>query len=237
MQKPQTRLQSGTSHNKRPEPQGSHWYLEKLTGKPTRGRETVLKLPPGWKGNALPWDIGFRLTQQLNLRKESQRLESFRDIDRTFGVVRRVIDTLASEGLPAALREFNGHPAFSEVIIRFPVLEIREPGAPEVPRARPGRDENPLRGTTKEKPGQVGIFGRLITPGDPPLPASLCLWTILTDERIASRIRRCPVCQAYFLDMTKNRQQQRCSPYCTHRHWNRQQRRKAGHRASPPRRS
>lgn len=48
-------------------------------------------------------------------------------------------------------------------------------------------------------------------------------------SRWASRLRRCRTCTLYFIDQTRNGTKLRCSPQCTARHWNRPQRRNAGH--------
>jgi hypothetical protein len=45
-----------------------------------------------------------------------------------------------------------------------------------------------------------------------------------------ARVKRCPNCDRWFVDITSNIAMQRCSAWCTNRWWDRARRRKAGHR-------
>jgi predicted RNA-binding Zn ribbon-like protein len=44
-----------------------------------------------------------------------------------------------------------------------------------------------------------------------------------------TRLKRCPVCQTWFVDTTRNKSMLRCSRECTLRWWDYNQRKKAGH--------
>lgn len=68
----------------------------------------------------------------------------------------------------------------------------------------------------KDTVGAVDITVPLLGPPHS-IPLDLCLWTVLTDQRLSSRLKRCEGCQTYFLDRTKNGSQKYCTPRCTSR--------------------
>ena len=43
-------------------------------------------------------------------------------------------------------------------------------------------------------------------------------------------LKRCPVCNKWFIDETKNKVKKRCSNHCTWLWWNRSRRKEAGHK-------
>jgi len=49
------------------------------------------------------------------------------------------------------------------------------------------------------------------------------LWEALQDPRI-KRVKRCPQCQKWFVDRTRNQRAKRCSSACTYRWWTRTRR-------------
>ncbi len=55
------------------------------------------------------------------------------------------------------------------------------------------------------------------------------LWAVLTQSRARDRLKRCPRCQRWFVDRTKNKGKARCSESCTWRYWDRARRKEARH--------
>lgn len=56
------------------------------------------------------------------------------------------------------------------------------------------------------------------------------LWRFFFHERGWQRLKRCPQCMKWFVDHTKNRKKERCSPHCTWQWWSRDRRKESGHR-------
>ena len=68
------------------------------------------------------------------------------------------------------------------------------------------------------------------TPDVSPANVAVALWKLLTSHE-PTRLRRCPECQTYFFDRTRNRKKQYCSPRCTSRATSRDYRRAGKERA------
>lgn len=54
------------------------------------------------------------------------------------------------------------------------------------------------------------------------------LWTLFTTP-LVYRLRQCPECETFFIDMTRNRSGIYCGSECRKNHWNYAQRKVAGH--------
>lgn len=66
-------------------------------------------------------------------------------------------------------------------------------------------------------------------------PASLMqsalwfLWRFYFQDKGWERLKRCPQCRHWFVDKTKNKKKDRCSPHCTWQWWSRDRRKKSNH--------
>jgi len=56
------------------------------------------------------------------------------------------------------------------------------------------------------------------------------LWWYYFHAKVGVRLKRCPVCQNFFVDTSKNRVTVRCSTACTDEWWTRARRKDAGHK-------
>ena len=144
--------------------------------------------------------------------KADRRLALYERLDSVpLELIRSVIDRLATRGLEAAYEMFSSHPdleetqvrllqAFRKTMIRYPAIDV---------------DGDTGTGPMGRKRRRYGFFARALQTIYSPVPASLSLWSILLDERIAERMRKCPVCSFFFLDLTRNFSKKRCSYRCT----------------------
>jgi hypothetical protein len=55
------------------------------------------------------------------------------------------------------------------------------------------------------------------------------LWWYYFHGNVWTRLKRCPVCRAWFVDTSKNKVTARCSARCTAQWWSRSRRKEAGH--------
>lgn len=98
--------------------------------------------------------------------------------------------------------------------------------------------------------GNVGIrathmpipFGLLV--GDERLTLDLTaqrilwgLWDVLYHGVDLARLKKCPICNRWFVDHTKRGNQIRCSTRCTTRRWSWGERKKAGHGQAKPKKA
>jgi hypothetical protein len=65
---------------------------------------------------------------------------------------------------------------------------------------------------------------------DAPVSAAYILWKVV-QHWVLHRLKRCPQCERWFADESKNVTGVRCSTACTNRYWNRARRRAANHKA------
>jgi predicted RNA-binding Zn ribbon-like protein len=94
-----------------------------------------------------------------------------------------------------------------------------------------GDEMMPLRLAWDEHDGRVFISPEM-SPGNVPR----AVWLLLRSAR-PTRLRRCPACQTYFFDLTRNASQRYCTKRCTSRTTSRayRARRNAESEHSPPR--
>jgi hypothetical protein len=55
------------------------------------------------------------------------------------------------------------------------------------------------------------------------------LWEVFYRHIDLARLKKCTVCQKWFVDRSKNKSQIRCSTACTWQRWSWAERKKAGH--------
>lgn len=146
-----------------------------------------LNPPPGLRDRPLAWDMASVLVKEVSRDTADPLLLAARD----------VLSVLAEKGLRAAYDAFNRHPTLADVRVRFPALYVTR------------------RVTRRGKATGAGVF--LMEQRNDPTRFALYLWQALTDLRVAQRIRHCAICDAFFLDTTKNRSKRCCSLRCTSR--------------------
>jgi len=56
------------------------------------------------------------------------------------------------------------------------------------------------------------------------------LWSFYFQDKGWERLKRCPQCRQWFVDKTRNKKKDRCSPHCTWQWWSRDRRKKLNHR-------
>jgi len=63
------------------------------------------------------------------------------------------------------------------------------------------------------------------------------LWEVLDRDIDLTRLKRCPVCNRWFVDHTKRGNKARCTARCTTRRWSWEERKRAGHRRAKPKKA
>jgi hypothetical protein len=96
----------------------------------------------------------------------------------------------------------------------------------------------------KKNPVTLGVTGRKISSKLEVIPDQqkptttswvlLLLWEYYFKGDGWKRIKRCPICEKWFVDETTNRTKIRCSEHCTAVWWNRSRRKEAGHKIRKP---
>ena len=122
------------------------------------------------------------------------------------------------------------------------MLSTRRSWNPSVPVPLPGlsiaafnelakRNPIPLRVIEMEKNGEMEIYPEYY-PTTKIGEALWFLWRFFFHERGWERLKRCPQCMKWFVDDTKNKKKERCSPHCTWQWWSRDRRKRSNHRIS-----
>jgi len=86
----------------------------------------------------------------------------------------------------------------------------------------------PLRILKKDTKGEMEIYPEHY-PTTKIGEALWFLWRFFFHERGWQRLKRCPQCMKWFVDDTKNKKKERCSPHCTWQWWSRDRRKKSKH--------
>lgn len=89
----------------------------------------------------------------------------------------------------------------------------------------------PLRLVTEKVKGKGRIYPEHL-PTTKMQEALWFLWRLFFHGEGWKRLKRCPQCMKWFVDDTKNRIKERCSPHCTWQWWSRERRKRSNHRIS-----
>ena len=87
-----------------------------------------------------------------------------------------------------------------------------------------------MQRVTKNKSQSVQPVPSFASPRTVRGQALDALWQGYFHDQWWERLKRCVVCQTWFVDPTDNRRKERCSPECTDLWWTRSRRKQAGHK-------
>lgn len=87
-----------------------------------------------------------------------------------------------------------------------------------------------MRKVTERQSGSIQPVPSLSVPHSVCGHALDTLWDCYFHDQGWTRLRRCAVCQTWFVDPTDNRRKERCSAECTMVWWSRSRRKQAGHK-------
>lgn len=179
-----------------------------------------------------------RVRKQLR-RKLAAAEQEARALDSAWALaaelVTETLTQLVAAPLPAGVVE-----RFNELAAEVPLVVVA--GGPEINPRLPKQ----LRLPDDRQPYHVKIFDRALG-GRRSVVART--WLVARDSRghvVAAlrdffsaperdRLKRCPQCARWFVDLSKNKAKARCSVSCTAKWWSRARRKEAGHSQYAPR--
>ena len=191
-----------------------------------------------------------RLSQAEGLRFIAERLNevlagklpSIREIARYRAKSWEDDELICWQMVEGIVESMTDQPSREKPLPSLRTLSTRRSWDPNVPVRLPGlsiaafnelakRNPIPLRVIEMEKKGEMEIYPEYY-PTTKIGEALWFLWRFFFHERGWERLKRCPQCMKWFVDDTKNKKKERCSPHCTWQWWSRDRRKESAHRTS-----